>query len=114
MSESTKGIESLSQENRVFEPPAEFSEQAYIKSFKEYEKLYAEAAKNPEEFWAKQAESLDWFQKWDKILEWEEPHAKWFVGGKLNISYNCIGLGIVLIVNSLMRSESMNTKNFKT
>ncbi|MCD9186771.1 MAG: acetate--CoA ligase [Pyrinomonadaceae bacterium] len=88
--ESTKGIESTLTENRVFPPPAEFSADAHIKSFKEYEKLYADAAKNPEEFWAKQAESLDWFKKWTKILEWEEPHAKWFVGGKINISYNCI------------------------
>lgn len=89
MSES-KAIESYSTENRLFPPPAEFSAQAHIKSFEEYEKLYQEAKKDPAAFWAKQAESLDWFQKWDKVLEWEEPHAKWFVGGKLNISYNCI------------------------
>ena len=90
MSESSKAIESLSTETRLFPPPAEFSAQAHIKSFKEYEKLYAEAAKDPAGFWAKQAEDLEWFQKWDTVLEWEEPHAKWFVGGKLNISYNCI------------------------
>jgi acetyl-CoA synthetase len=90
MSESSKAIESLSTESRLFPPPAEFSEQAHIKSFKEYEKLYAEAAKDPAAFWAKQAEELEWFQKWDTVLEWEEPHAKWFIGGKLNISYNCI------------------------
>lgn len=88
--ETTKAIESFSTENRLFPPPAEFSEQAHIKSFKEYEKLYKEAEKDPAAFWAKQAEALDWFHKWDKVLEWEEPHAKWFVGGKLNISYNCI------------------------
>ncbi len=89
MSEQTS-IESLSHENRVFPPPAEFSANAHIKSFEEYEKLYAEAAKDPVAFWEKQAESLDWFKKWDVGLEWNEPHAKWFVGGKLNISYNCL------------------------
>lgn len=85
-----KAIESLSHENRVFYPPAEFSAQAHIKSFEEYEKLYAEAAENPVAFWEKQAKSLHWFKKWDVGLEWNEPHAKWFVGGKLNISYNCL------------------------
>jgi acetyl-CoA synthetase len=88
--EPSNAIESTLTENRVFPPPAEFSEQAHIKSFEEYEKLYAEAAENPEAFWAKQAEELDWFKKWDTILEWNEPHAKWFVGGKINISYNCL------------------------
>lgn len=88
--DNQKAIESTLTENRLFPPPAEFASEAHVKSFKEYEKLYAEAAKNPEAFWAKQAEQLDWFQKWDKVLEWKEPHAKWFVGGKLNISYNCI------------------------
>ena len=61
-----------------------------MKSFEEYERLYAEAAADPEAFWAKQAEELDWFKKWDKVLEWNEPFAKWFVGGKINISYNCL------------------------
>jgi acetyl-CoA synthetase len=89
MSESTN-IESTQIETRVFPPSAEFSANAHIKSFDEYEKLYNEAAENPVAFWEKQAESLDWFQKWDSGLEWNEPHAKWFVGGKLNISYNCL------------------------
>src|SRR6187200_207501 len=94
MSEAAKepanAIESTLTENRVFPPPAEFAAAAHIKSFEEYEELFAEAAKNPEEFWARQAEELDWFKKWDTILEWNEPHAKWFVGGKINISYNCL------------------------
>ncbi len=83
-------IESILNEHRLFPPPAEFAEQAHIKSFEEYEKLYAEAAADPAAFWAKQAESLDWFKKWDSVLEWNEPFAKWFVGGKINISYNCL------------------------
>ncbi len=83
-------IESILHENRVFRPPAEFSANAHIKSFKEYEDLYAEAATDPAAFWAKQAEELHWFKKWDTVLEWNEPHAKWFVGGKINIAYNCL------------------------
>ena len=76
--------------HRLFPPPPEFAANAHIKSFEEYERLYAEAAADPEAFWAKQAESLDWFRKWDTVLEWNEPFAKWFVGGKINISYNCL------------------------
>jgi acetyl-CoA synthetase len=89
MSESNN-IESTQIETRVFPPSAEFSANAHIKSFAEYEKIYNEAAENPVAFWEKQAESLHWFKKWEVGLEWNEPHAKWFVGGKLNISYNCL------------------------
>jgi acetyl-CoA synthetase len=89
MSEPT-AIESVLSEERVFPPPAEFAAKAHIKSFEEYERIYDEAAKDPAAFWAKQAESLDWFKKWDTVLEWNEPFAKWFVGGKLNVSYNCL------------------------
>jgi acetyl-CoA synthetase len=74
----------------MFPPPKEFASSAHIQSFEEYEKLYAEAAADPEAFWAKQAEDLHWFKKWDTVLEWNEPFAKWFVGGKLNIAYNCL------------------------
>jgi len=56
----------------------------------EYERMYAEAAADPAAFWAKQAEELHWFKKWDTVLEWNEPFAKWFVGGNLNVSYNCL------------------------
>ena len=89
MSESI-AIESTLHENRLFPPSQEFAENAHIKSFAEYEALYAEAAADVPAFWAKQAESLDWFKKWDTVLEWSEPFAKWFVGGKINISYNCL------------------------
>ena len=91
MSETTQiAIESTLQENRVFPPPAEFSANAHIKSFEEYEQIYNQAAENPEEFWASVAENLHWFKKWDTVLEWNEPHAEWFVGGKINASYNCL------------------------
>jgi acetyl-CoA synthetase len=83
-------IESILNESRVFPPPPEFAEQAHVKSFEEYERIYNEAAADPEAFWAKQAEELHWFKKWDTVLEWNEPFAKWFVGGKLNVSYNCL------------------------
>ena len=83
-------IESILSESRVFPPPAEFAAAAHLKSFEEYERLYAEAEADPPAFWEKQAEALHWFRRWDKVLEWEEPFAKWFVGGRLNISYNCL------------------------
>jgi acetyl-CoA synthetase len=83
-------IESTLHETRVFPPPHEFAANAHIKSFEEYEALYAEAAADPAAFWAKQAEDLHWFRKWDTVLEWNEPHAKWFEGGKINIAYNCL------------------------
>ncbi|MGD9588928.1 MAG: acetate--CoA ligase [Pyrinomonadaceae bacterium] len=89
MSERTP-IESILNESRVFEPPADFAANAHLKSFEEYEGLYAEAAADPAAFWAKQAENLDWFRKWDSVLEWNEPFAKWFAGAKINVSYNCL------------------------
>ncbi len=90
MSDQATSIKSVLSESRLFPPDEDFAKTAHLKSFAEYEKLYAEAEADPESFWAKQAESLDWYRKWNKVLEWEEPFAKWFVGGKLNLSYNCI------------------------
>ena len=83
-------IDSMLQEHRVFPPPAEFSAKAHIKSLAEYERIYAEAAQNPEAFWGKIAQELHWFEPWTKVLEWNAPWAKWFVGGKINLSYNCL------------------------
>ncbi len=83
-------ITSLSRENRKFKPSKKFSDKAYIKSFKEYEKLYKQSIKDPEKFWAKAASELTWFKKWTKVLKWKAPHAEWFTGGKINISYNCL------------------------
>ncbi len=90
MAETQKNIESTLQETRIFPPPAEFAASAHIKSFAEYEEIYNKAAENPEEFWASVAESLHWFKKWDTVLKWEEPHAEWFGGGKINAAYNCL------------------------
>src|SRR5258705_12952498 len=90
MSATTTNIESLQTEDRVFPPPPAFSAQAHIKSMEQLEELRAEASADPEAFWARMAEELHWFKKWDTVLKWEPPHAEWFVGGKLNISYNCL------------------------
>jgi acetyl-CoA synthetase len=90
MSTVTTNIESLQQEERVFPPPPSFSEQAHIKSMAELERLRAQATADPEGFWARMAEELHWFKRWDKVLQWDPPHAEWFVGGKINISYNCL------------------------
>lgn len=89
MSDST-AIESVLHESRMFPPPEDFAGNAHINSFEEYKRLCDEAAKDPESFWASQAEEIHWFKKWDTVLEWNEPFAKWFVGGELNISYNCL------------------------
>ncbi len=76
----------LLEENRVFVPSDAFQQQAIIHD----ESIYAEAAKDREAFWGKWAGELDWFKKWDKVLDWQLPFAQWFVGGKLNASYNCL------------------------
>jgi len=84
-------IESILQEKRLFPPAAEFSRQAHIKSLEEYQQLYEKAKADPQKFWADLAETeLHWFGKWDTVLDWQPPFAKWFVGGKINISYNCL------------------------
>jgi acetyl-CoA synthetase len=80
-------------EKRIFPPSKEFSEKAHIKNMKEYEQMYKRSIEDPEGFWSEMAEkNLTWFKKWDKVLEWsfEKPEIKWFAGGKLNASYNCL------------------------
>ncbi|MGC2139154.1 MAG: AMP-binding protein [Candidatus Sulfotelmatobacter sp.] len=83
-------IDSILQEQRKFEPPAEFSRHAHIRSLEEYEDLYKESINEPDKFWSRIASELHWFKKWDKVLEWNSPWAKWFVGGQINLSYNCL------------------------
>lgn len=79
-------------EKRVFNPPEELSKQAYLKSMAEYKEIYQRSIDDPEGFWAEMAEQLDWFKKWDKVLveDFKEAKHEWFVGGKLNVSYNCL------------------------
>ena len=86
MVENTGSIEALLQEDRTFPPPEAFVRQANVSD----PSVYAEAAADPEAFWAGFAAELDWFKPWDKTLEWNPPYAQWFVGGQLNASYNCI------------------------
>jgi acetyl-CoA synthetase len=88
---SKENIESVLQENRKFEPSAEFIEKSNFKSLQEYQDLRQRSLEEPEKFWADLAQSqLHWFKQWEKVLDWQPPIAKWFVGGKLNISYNCL------------------------
>jgi acetyl-CoA synthetase len=85
-----QNIDSILHETRVFPPPPEFSKNAHIRSQEDYDKLCAQAAADPEAFWADIARQLHWFEPWDKVLEWNAPWAKWFLGGKINLSYNCL------------------------
>lgn len=87
---SASDITSILKEERVFKPSVQFAKHAHIKSFAQYKSLYDASIKNPEKFWAKIAGELDWFKKWNKVLDWKLPFAKWFVGGKINVSYNCL------------------------
>ncbi|HEX8202916.1 MAG TPA: acetate--CoA ligase [Isosphaeraceae bacterium] len=83
-------IESVLVEHRVFPPPPEFARQAHVSSLQQYQQLWDRAKDNPDGFWDEQARALHWFQPWDKVLEWNPPFAQWFVGGRLNASYNCV------------------------
>lgn len=90
---SKESFDVLSTEKRMFPPSKDFSVKAHVKSMDEYEKLYKRSIEDPEGFWAEMAEkNLHWYKKWDKVLEWsfEKPEIKWFIGGKLNASYNCL------------------------
>ncbi len=79
-------VDALLEENRIFHPSDQFKQEAVVNDPMIYEK----AKNNREAFWAECAEKLDWFQKWNKVLDWNPPFAKWFLGGKLNASYNCL------------------------
>jgi acetyl-CoA synthetase len=88
---SEKNIESLLHETRKFDPPVEFARHAHIGSRKAYDELAARAVADRDGFWAGIAAELHWFKKWDRVLDWTNPpFAKWFVGGEINVSYNCL------------------------
>lgn len=82
-------IESVLREQRIFHPPAEFSVQANL-SRAEYEARVRQAQQDLEGFWSDVANELDWFARWEKVLEWKPPFAKWFVGAKTNLAHNCM------------------------
>ena len=83
-------MDSLLRENRVFPPSNEFSTKAHIGSLEDYEALYRRSVEDPNGFWAEAAQEIDWFQPWTEVQSGDISHAKWFVGGKLNLSHNCV------------------------
>jgi acetyl-CoA synthetase len=83
-------LSSTLHEHRVFPPPAEFAAKAHVKSLEEYETLYRRSIQDPQRFWAEIASELHWFAPWTSVLEWNPPSARWFVGGKMNLCYNCV------------------------
>jgi len=87
---ASNAIESHLHESRVFKPHASFSKRARIKSLAEYRKLHRESLENPVKFWRRETGELRWQKPWTKLVEWKAPFAKWFLGGKINISENCV------------------------
>jgi acetyl-CoA synthetase len=83
---ATDAIEDLLTEGRTFPPPEDFQRDALIAD----PGIYAEADADREAFWARQAEELDWFERWNQVLDWQPPDAQWFVGGRLNVAHNCL------------------------
>jgi acetyl-CoA synthetase len=86
----SSSIESVLTETRSFPPPAEFAQKAHVKSFADYEAMYARAAADPDAFWSEVAGELTWAERWRQVVDWKLPDAKWFLGGKLNVSVNCL------------------------
>src|SRR5690554_41034 len=87
-------IQSVLQESRTFAPPESFRARAHLKDLAEFQAMYRRSLDDPEGFWGEAARMLHWFEPWRKVLEWNEPHAQWFVGGKTNLAYNCLDLQI--------------------
>ena len=91
MTQSKSGIDTVMHEERLFEAPAEFKAKSRVGSLEQYEEIWNAAKADPIAFWDKLAkEELHWFEPYETVLEWDEPFAKWFVGGKTNVSYNCL------------------------
>lgn len=84
--ETERTIEALLEERRTFDPPENFVEHANAND----PSLYVQAERDPDSWWESQAERLDWFERWDQVLEWTPPYHRWFVGGKLNVAHNCL------------------------
>jgi acetyl-CoA synthetase len=88
--QSQGSITSVLHETRVFPPPPDFAQSAHVGSIEQYEALWNRAKDDPEGFWAEQAEAIDWFSLWSKVLDWKPPHAQWFVGATTNAAHNCV------------------------
>jgi acetyl-CoA synthetase len=86
MAETESTLHTLLQEERRFPPDPAFAADAHVST----QEVYERAEADPEGYWAGWAEELDWFRKWDRVLEWNPPYAKWFVGGQLNVAHNCL------------------------
>jgi len=87
-------IVSVLNESRVFEPPADFAANAHISSAAEFQRLYRQSLDDPAKFWGDAAKLLHWFEPWIRVMEFDEPHVRWFGGGKTNLSYNCLDLQV--------------------
>ncbi len=87
---SSANIQSVLCENRRFPPPAEFARQAHISTEDQYQQMWNRAKDDPAGFWGDLANQLHWFKKWDQVIQGSMPDTQWFVGGKLNASYNCL------------------------
>ena len=83
-------IDSVLKEHRVFPPPEHFSRRANVPSRARYDELYRRSVEDPEAFWGEMAGRLRWTTRWERVLDWQPPFAKWFVGGRLNIADNCL------------------------
>jgi len=83
-------IESHLIEKRVFKPAKDFAKKARVKSLAQYRKMYRESIRRPDTFWVREAKELTWRKPWKKVLDWRAPFAKWFIGGQLNLSENCL------------------------
>ena len=90
MADPSGTLESKLSEQRVFHPPEMFARQARLSSMEQYRTLYRRSIQDPEGFWGEQAGELHWFKPPEKVLEWNLPYAKWFSGGRINASYNCL------------------------
>ncbi|RYZ38617.1 MAG: acetate--CoA ligase [Myxococcaceae bacterium] len=87
----TQAIDSFQTESRVFPPPEDFSRRAHIRSMQDYQRLWDEAEKDPQKYWGDRArEELYWKEPFKTVLEWKPPHARWFIEGRTNLSYNCL------------------------
>ena len=92
MAEEKRAIYSVMDETRIFEPPLALSKEAHVRSLAQYVEIYKRSIEDPEGFWAEKANQLEWFKKWDRVLEadFAKAEIRWFKGGKLNASYNCL------------------------
>ena len=89
MTQSNDHIDAMLRETRVIHPSADFQARARV-SREEYERRYRQSLDDPDTFWAEVAGELHWMEPWTQVLDWQEPHAQWFVGAKTNVAYNAL------------------------